>query len=147
MLATDSTNYHARYELGYAYYLAGNYRQSAAMYESLVDYPEANDQTFSMLGNALDMAGDRKRALDVYYDGIKRFPKSGKLHVELGTMALIDGDSKTAMACYLRAVKAAPDYTPGFYRTAMLLSIPTVPNLLCATARCFLPKRVRTKAV
>lgn len=33
VLATDSTNYHARYELGYAYYLAGNYRQSAAMYE------------------------------------------------------------------------------------------------------------------
>ena len=49
VLATDSTNYHARYELGYAYYLAGNYRQSAAMYEQLVDYPEANDQTFSML--------------------------------------------------------------------------------------------------
>ena len=102
VLATDSTNYHARYELGYAYYLAGNYRQSATEYAPLVDYPEANDQTFSMLGNALDMAGDRKRALDAYYDGIKRFPNSGKLHVELGTMALIDGDSKTAMACYLR---------------------------------------------
>lgn len=79
VLATDSTNYHARYELGYAYYLAGNYRQSATEYAPLVDYPEANDQTFSMLGNALDMAGDRKRALDVYYDGIKRFPKSGKV--------------------------------------------------------------------
>ena len=77
VLATDSTNYHARYELGYAYYLAGNYRQSATEYAPLVDYPEANDQTFSMLGNALDMAGDRKRALDAYYDGIKRFPNSG----------------------------------------------------------------------
>ena len=146
VLATDSTNYHARYELGYAYYLAGNYRQSAAMYEPLVDYPEANDQTFSMLGNALDMAGDRKRALDVYYDGIKRFPKSGKLHVELGTMALIDGDSKTAMACYLRAVKVAPDYTPGFYRTAMLLFNSDRPELALCYGEMFLAKESENKS-
>ena len=146
VLATDSTNYHARYELGYAYYLAGNYRQSAAMYELLVDYPEANDQTFSMLGNALDMAGDRKRALDVYYDGIKRFPNSGKLHVELGTMALIDGDSKTAMACYLRAVKVAPDYTPGFYRTAMLLFNSDRPELALCYGEMFLAKESENKS-
>lgn len=146
VLATDSTNYHARYELGYAYYLAGNYRQSAATYELLVDYPEANDQTFSMLGNALDMAGDRKRALDVYYDGIKRFPKSGKLHVELGTMALIDGDSKTAMACYLRAVKVAPDYTPGFYRTAMLLFNSDRPELALCYGEMFLAKESENKS-
>lgn len=146
VLATDSTNYHARYELGYAYYLAGNYRQSAAMYEPLVDYPEANGQTFSMLGNALDMAGDRKRALDVYYDGIKRFPKSGKLHVELGTMALIDGDSKTAMACYLRAVKVAPDYTPGFYRTAMLLFNSDRPELALCYGEMFLAKESENKS-
>ena len=146
VLATDSTNYYARYELGYAYYLAGNYRQSAAMYEPLVDYPEANDQTFSMLGNALDMAGDRKRALDVYYDGIKRFPKSGKLHVELGTMALIDGDSKTAMACYLRAVKMAPDYTPGFYRTAMLLFNSDRPELALCYGEMFLAKESENKS-
>ena len=146
VLQKDSANYYARYELGYAYYLAGNYRQSAANFRQVVDCPNTTDQAYSMLGSALDMAGDRQQALDVYTAGIKRFPSSGMLHVELGTMALIDGDSKTAMACYLHAVKVAPDYTPGLYRAAMLLFASDRPDMALCYGEMYLAKEGENKS-
>lgn len=140
VIASDSTNYYARYELGYAYYLSENYRQAVKTLEPLVDYPEANQQTYSILGGALDMAGDRQRAVDTYQAGLKRFPKSGMLWVELGTMALIDEDTKSALTCYLNAVKVEPDYTPGLYRSALLLGTTDNPELALCYAEMYFVK-------
>ena len=50
------------------------------------------------------------------------------------------------MACYLRAVKVAPDYTPGFYRTAMLLFNSDRPELALCYGEMFLAKESENKS-
>nr|GFC49048.1 hypothetical protein [Tanacetum cinerariifolium] len=78
------------YELSYAYYQQKKYSQAIELAEPLLKLPDANDRTFELLGNIYDNNGNAAKAIDTYEAGLRKFPKSGRLQLELGIMYMGD---------------------------------------------------------
>ncbi len=109
-----------RYELGYAQMKDYRYERAAKTFRSLRGVAEMGELPWQMEGNALDLAGRRGDAVRVYQDGMKRFPKSGALIMELGTIRMQEEDYAGALEMYERGVAVAPDYAPNYYRAAWI---------------------------
>ncbi len=113
-------NYAVAYELGYAHMAAGSYKKAADTFHRIQSLKEADDKAWQMEGNALDYLGRRGDAVRVYRDGLKKFPKSGALIMELGTIRMREKDYAGALEMYERGVAADPDYAPNYYRAAWI---------------------------
>lgn len=109
-----------RYELGYAQMKDYRYERAAKTFRSLRGVAEMGALPWQMEGNALDLAGRRGDAVRVYRDGLNRFPNSGALIMELGTIRMQEEDYAGAIEMYERGVAADPDYAPNYYRAAWI---------------------------
>ena len=109
-----------RYELGYAQMKDYRYERAAKTFRSLRGVAEMGELPWQMEGNALDLAGRRGDAVRVYQDGLKKFPNSGALIMELGTIKMQEEDYAGAIEMYERGVEADPDYAPNYYRAAWI---------------------------
>lgn len=121
VLKADSTDYPAKYELGLAHYLNGNYTTAIETFRSLTFHQNCTDTVYAMLGNAYDLAGSPEKADSTYKAGLSRFPRSGYLHNELGSMALRTGNLSAALSYYLNGVQTDPDFISCYYRASYLL--------------------------
>jgi len=113
----DPNNYSYPFEIGYAYLLMKEYKKSTKMFEKTVKYENSNDQSFQMLGNAYDIGGDSKKAIEAYNRGLKKFPNSGRLHFELGNM---QQDLNKALQYYERGIEVDPTYPSNYYQAAKI---------------------------
>ena len=68
VLAADPKNFLANYETGYLLYMQERYEEAVEVLRRIKrkDYPPL----YQLLGNAYDMAGDRKRAVKTYEKGL-----------------------------------------------------------------------------
>ncbi|MBR1881737.1 MAG: tetratricopeptide repeat protein [Muribaculaceae bacterium] len=110
------------YEHAYAYYLNQDYERAAKLFAEMEKRPDINEQSYQMHGNALDMLGKRKEAIKTYEKGIKRFPNSYLLPLEMGVISFGQGDYMKALEWYEKSIEAAPNRAAGAYaRAAELL--------------------------
>ena len=117
----EPENYHWAYELGYAFYVQKDYKKAVAQYRKIVDtYPDADAQCYQMLGNAYDVGGDSAAALRSYREGLKKFPASGMLLMEIGNMRFAREDYNAALGYYEKGIAAEPSFASNYYRAAML---------------------------
>ena len=80
-----------------------------------------------MLGNAYDMAGDRKRAVKTYEKGLRENPDAGRLYLELGNIAYAERQYDRALACYRRGATVDPAHPSNYRSLALLYAISTEP--------------------
>ena len=87
VLAADPKNFLANYETGYLLYMQERYEEAVEVLRRIKrkDYPPL----YQLLGNAYDMAGDRKRAVKTYEKGLRENPDAGRLYLELGNICLL----------------------------------------------------------
>lgn len=116
----DPDNYVYDYETGFAYQMKKDYKKAIKYFEATTKYKEATDQCYQMLGNNYDHDGNSKKAIETYNEGLKKFPNSGKLYVELGVMALIAEDYNKAVASWEKGISVNPEYASNYYRLAKL---------------------------
>ena len=116
----DPENLDFPYEMGYAYYLAKDYQKTINILKELAKKKAANDLVFQLLGNSYDMIGKRDKAIDTYQSGLKRIPKSGRLHLELGGMYLVTEEFDKAINYYENGIEAEPGYPSNYYRLAKM---------------------------
>ena len=109
-----------RYELGYALMKDYQFARAAETFRSLRSEKEMGELPYQMEGNALDLAGRRGDAVRAYKEGLKRYPKSGALLMELGTIRMHEEDYAGALEMYAQGIEAAPDYAPNYYRAAWI---------------------------
>lgn len=102
------------YEIGYAYVLKEDYSKSIEYFEKVVEMKGANDQSFQMLGNVYDMNGQPKKAIATYNLGLEKFPKSGRLYLELGVM-YHENDWDKALEFHEKGIEVAPSYPSNYY--------------------------------
>ncbi len=114
-------NYAVGYELGYTQIANGEYRRAAATFRKLQGHKDCDDRSYQMEGNALDYMGQRGDAMRAYRRGLARFPRSGRLMMEMGNMSLSDGDYDTALRLYEQGVEAEPSFASNYYRAAWVL--------------------------
>ncbi len=109
-----------RYELGYALMKDYQFARAAETFRSLRGEKDMGELPYQMEGNALDLAGRRGDAVRAYKEGLKKFPKSGALLMELGTIRMHEEDFAGALEMYMQGIEAAPDYAPNYYRAAWI---------------------------
>lgn len=115
-------NYLIMFELGYAYMLDKDYKKSLKIYKYMCDkLPDADAQTYQMLGTLYDYNGDAKKSVEAYKKGLKKFPNSGLIYCELGIMSLKENDYNSALDYFEKGIAVEPDYSPNYYRAAQLL--------------------------
>ena len=127
VLAAESRNYAATYELGYLRYLQEDYRACEKIVSGILDWPEVQDVAYQLLGNAYDRMGKHKKAVETYEKGLVRFPDSGKLHYEKGIVAFNGKVYLTALACFEEGIAAEPAYPSNYYGASTLFLVSDQP--------------------
>ncbi|MDE6715349.1 MAG: hypothetical protein K2J74_02580 [Muribaculaceae bacterium] len=113
-------NYIVQYERLYNLYMLGKYDEVIKKKKFLLNHKYVNERAYQLIGNAYDLIGERNKAAEVYKDGIKHFPNSGSLYMELGTINLLNDEYNKALECYNRGILAQPDFVSNYYRAANL---------------------------
>ncbi|MBQ0120028.1 MAG: tetratricopeptide repeat protein [Bacteroidales bacterium] len=110
------------YEIVYAHTVAKQYDQAEVWTNRMLKLPNATADTYVAAGNTLDYLGKRDEALKIYNQGLKKFPESGRLLVEMGNMAMSAQDYDKAVDYFEQSVALNPVYTPAYYRLANIFS-------------------------
>lgn len=111
----DPKNMTYIFETGYAYYISGDFAEAVVYFKKAMKDKKLTDTHFTMLGNAYDSNKQPKKALATYLKGIKKFPNSGKLYVELGILALNNELINEAITYWEKGVEVEPNYASNYY--------------------------------
>lgn len=113
-------NYLVHYERLYYLYHLGRYDDVIGQKDFMLGHENATWLAYQLIGNAYDLSGERKKAAEIYKEGLKRFPESGSLYTELGNLYLMDKEYNTALDYYNRGIIAQPNFASNYYRAASL---------------------------
>ena len=109
------------YEIGYYYFSKQKYPDAIKALERAKNLPRGRtDVLYQLLGNSYDYAGDSLMAMSTYKEGIKEFPKSGKLYLECGNLFLMKERYDEAVNYYEQGIDAEPTFPSNYYRAAQL---------------------------
>ncbi len=118
----DPDNILYPYEKAYVYSTMKRYQDAVDLLEVLVERDDATDDFYQLLGGCYDYLGKTENALTLYSDGLKRFPKSGKLYAEAGITHMRSGDSEKALQSFERGISANPTYASNYYHATRILA-------------------------
>ncbi len=121
-LQVDSTDYDANYEKSLSCLYAKRYDECIAISEYLLNtYPDSasNGNLYSNCGSAWDDKGNAEKALEVYDEGLKKFPGYYLLYFNRGLT--LGGQKKweDALADFLKTLQLKPDHKGSLYYTSL----------------------------
>ncbi|MBS1493029.1 MAG: tetratricopeptide repeat protein [Bacteroidetes bacterium] len=122
----DPSSSAPQYEIALIYYKQKKYEKVIELLEKIKNKSDAEDRYFSLLGNAYDLTDDRDKAFEIYEAGIKKFPKSGPLYLELGVTNMMEKEYDKALQYFEKGIEVAPMHPSNYYWASMLWS--TTPN-------------------
>lgn len=112
-LAPDNMAFH--YEFALANVMAKRYDSAIAILTPIYRNPELLDRGYQLLGNCYDLKNDSSRSLPYYREGLLAYPKSGRLHYEMGAASLIDGNPSSAVDWWARGTRVEPAFATNYY--------------------------------
>lgn len=113
-------NYLVQYERAYNLYMLGRYDEVIKYRKLLLNHKFTGERAYLLIGNSYDNTGDSNNAVKIYKDGLKRFPHSGSLYLELGTVCMSKNDYEKALEYYNLGIVAEPNFASNYYRAAMI---------------------------
>ncbi len=116
----DSNNIDYLYELGNAYYLKEDYTLALEQFRKTLTSNNVTDECYQMLGNTYDELGDTINCLKAYDNGLRKFPKSGKLYLEEGNYHFNRKRYTTALAYYEEGIRLEPEFPSNYYWASIL---------------------------
>jgi tetratricopeptide (TPR) repeat protein len=116
----DPQDYNYPYEVAYVYMAQKEYKKALKEIKKVTTYKDINDQVYQMLGNVYDVMGDSASALRSYDEGLKLFPKSGKLYLEKGNVYWGCKAYGTALPFYEQGIVVEPKFPSNYYRATRI---------------------------
>lgn len=116
----DPENYFIAYELGYAYFLKEDYKNAIITLEKIKYHKDVTIELFEILGNSYEISMQRDEALATYYEGISKFPQSGKLYFEKGNLYWSNKNIGEALRSYEKGIEVEPDFASNYYRASLI---------------------------
>jgi len=104
-------------DLAFTYYLQRDFVKAKATALPLVDRPDADVQTFQILGLVYKAIEERKECEKLYKNGLKKFPKSGVLYNEYGEMLWTKQDY-SAIKYWEKGIEVDPNFSSNYYNAA-----------------------------
>lgn len=87
-------------------------------------YKDTNllDRGYQLMGNILDLRDDSVSSMKYYQEGLKAYPRSGRLHYEIGAAALVERRFDDAVQWWVKGTKAEPGFATNYYWLAKVHS-------------------------
>ncbi|MGN6569489.1 MAG: tetratricopeptide repeat protein [Flavipsychrobacter sp.] len=121
----DPDNYDYPYEIAYAYYQVKDYNNALVYAKQVIAYPNTSDLCYELLGNIFDDMKDSINSVKAYEAGLKKYPMSGRLYLELGVHYALMEQYQKAMNNYEKGIEVAPEFPSNYYRAAQLFLLYT----------------------
>lgn len=101
-------------DLLFAYYLKRDFAKAMEIGKPLVERPDADVQSFQLLGLVYKAIAENDEAEKLYKMGLKKFPNEGVLYAEYGDLV---ADKKMDMAVNLweKGIEADPNHSSNYY--------------------------------
>lgn len=115
----DPSDYIYPYEIALAKSYSKDYDGAIKKSIKIKDYKEIRDDYYQLLGNNYDYKGDSAMAIKTYNEGLKKFPKSGRLYLEKGVM-YESSKPIEAIKIYEKGIEVEPMYPSNYYRVAKI---------------------------
>lgn len=121
VIKKDPYHYGANYELAYLYAITRQYDKGIELLNKIEKSEEVSDRYYQLLGSLYDYKGMKSLAIVKFEEGIKKFPNSGRLYVELGMMYHGANDVMTALENYEKGILADPMFPSNYYYAGLIL--------------------------
>lgn len=116
----DPKDYTYPYEIALAYIKKKDYSLAISELNKAKNYSNIDDYYYALLGSAYDLSNNPEEAINVYNEGLKKFPASGKLYLEKGVVLEFEGKVNEALETYEKGIKAEPSYPSNYYRVSQI---------------------------
>ncbi|HVM86594.1 MAG TPA: tetratricopeptide repeat protein [Puia sp.] len=116
-LEKDPKNLDLLKDLAFTYYLDRNFEKALAVSKPLTERPDADVQSFQILGMVYKATEERKECEKIYKQGLKKFPKSGVLYNEYGEVIGTENGPE-AIKLWEKGIEADPNFGSNYYNAS-----------------------------
>ena len=109
------------YEMAYCHYVKQDFKKAVRLCKKAESMESPGGFVYALHGNSLDNMGKRNQAIQIYKEGISRYPDFGQLYLELGTVYAMENRLDEAVASYTDGIKAEPNFSSNYYRISQIL--------------------------
>ena len=117
-LQAEPNDFEMKKDLAFAYYLQRDYVKALETAKPLGESPNADVQTYQILGMVYKAIEERKECEKMYKAAIKKFPKSGVLYNEYGEMLWSKKDFSESVKLWEKGIEVEPNYSGNYYNAA-----------------------------
>jgi tetratricopeptide (TPR) repeat protein len=110
----DPNNLDILKDLAFTYYLQKNYSMAYETAKPLPDRPDADVESYQILGMVYKALEESKECEKMYKQGIRKFPKSGVLYNEYGEI-LWAREDYDAINQWEKGIQMDPNYSSNYY--------------------------------
>jgi tetratricopeptide (TPR) repeat protein len=114
-LDLDKKNTSYAYEIALANGLLGKIDEAIEQLKPLLERTDAKDIYYKLLGNLYAEKDDTTNSRSAYEEGLKKFPKSAKLKMELGLIEYYNRRLIEAIELFEDAIQIEPSYPTSYY--------------------------------
>jgi tetratricopeptide (TPR) repeat protein len=117
-LQLEPDNFEFKKQLGFTFYLKGDLNKAKSVIEPLLSSKEADVQVFQIGGNIYVGREEWKTAQRMYERAIRKFPNSGELYNDNGTLLMNFKMYDGALRSWIKGIEQDPGF-PGNYYNAV----------------------------
>ncbi len=111
----DPHNIAYPYEKALAFYKLNQIDSAITILDSLTKIKTTSDQVYQMLGNCYDALGKPDIAIEIYNNGLKKFPDSGRLFMEQGLYYYNQNEISDAVNKWETGIYHDPSFSNNYY--------------------------------
>jgi Tfp pilus assembly protein PilF len=119
VLEQEPNNVEALKDFAFLNYLKREYAKSIEIGKLLIEKPDADVQSFQILGMAYKGIAEYKECRKLYKRALTKFPNSGVIHNEYGELLGLDNDLNAAIVEWEDGIKADANYSGNYYNASM----------------------------
>ncbi|MBS1560350.1 MAG: tetratricopeptide repeat protein [Bacteroidetes bacterium] len=111
----DPSKVEYKYERIICYVMKKDYAKALEQLTPIYKDTALFDRGYQLMGNIHDLLGDSSVSMRYYTEGLAAYPRSGRLHYEMGAAALIERRMDDAIAWWVKGTKAEPRFPTNYY--------------------------------
>ncbi len=104
--------------ISFCYYLQREFAQSIEAGKIAIELPNADQQSFQILGMSYKSIADYAAANKMYKRALKKFPDGGIIYSEYGECLIQENKKEEAIATWEKGIELAPSYSGNYYHAA-----------------------------
>jgi tetratricopeptide (TPR) repeat protein len=106
-------------DLCFTYYLKRDFAAAIEVGKELVEKPNADQQSFQVLGLAYKAIASYKECGKLYRTALRKFPNSGVIYNDYAELYALDKDLDEAIVQWEKGIEVDPSYSSNYYNATM----------------------------